>query len=430
VNLAHVEPIADAILYEGYLLYPYRSSALKNQERWTFGILHAPEDSAASGGLDPGRLQTECLLVATPDAEVELAVRFLHPARREVQRTSEGGFEPVESVSVGERRLEPGQEAAPVRIDAGPISLAELAREGLRRPFVSEAGRRTESVRDESGRVAALVIREHERLEGLLEATATPLAGGTYKLTVQVSNVTPARPGTLSERRGSVLRSLVSAHVVLGTRGGEFVSLLDPPMSLRAEAEACRNVGVWPVLVGTSGRRDTVLCSPIILDDFPAIAPESPGLSFDGLEIDEILTLRILTLTPDERRMMAAADDRARSLLERTENLGPEARARLHGALRRGPDVERPRTLEVDGVHLGAGDAVRLRPRGRRDIFDLALAGRRATILSAEQDYDGRAYFTVTVDDDPGRDLGAEGKPGHRFFFDPDEVEPWPGGGA
>jgi hypothetical protein len=65
-----------------------------------------------------------------------------------------------------------------------------------------------------------------------------------------------------------------------------------------------------------------------------------------------------------------------------------------------------------------------LRPRGRRDIFDLALTGRRATIVSAEQDYDGRAYFTVTVDDDPGRDLGTEGKPGHRFFFDPDEVEP------
>jgi hypothetical protein len=83
-----------------------------------------------------------------------------------------------------------------------------------------------------------------------------------------------------------------------------------------------------------------------------------------------------------------------------------------------------PRTLVVAGRPLGAGDRVRLRPQGRRDIFDLALAGRAATSLSVEQEWDDRLYFTVTVDDDPGRDLGREGKPGHRFFFGPEEVEP------
>jgi hypothetical protein len=75
------------------------------------------------------------------------------------------------------------------------------------------------------------------------------------------------------------------------------------------------------------------------------------------------------------------------------------------------------------GARFGPGDRVRLCPRGRADIFDLALAGRRATILSVEQDVEDRVYYTVTVDDDPGRDLGAAGKPGHRFFFAPDEVE-------
>ncbi len=226
--------------------------------------------------------------------------------------------------------------------------------------------------------------------------------------------MTPPRAAATEGDR-KVLDSFVSTHWILGVRGGELVSLLDPPPPLRAAAESCRNLGVWPVLVGARGRRDTVLCSPIILDDYPAVAPESPGDSFDGTEIDELLTLSILALSAEERQRMAAADERTRALLERTEGLRPEQLQRLHGTLRR--------PAPAAGAWLGPGDRVHLRPRGRADIFDLALAGRRATILSVEQDVEDRVYYTVTVDDDPGRDLGAEGKPGHRFFFAPEEVE-------
>ena len=77
-----------------------------------------------------------------------------------------------------------------------------------------------------------------------------------------------------------------------------------------------------------------------------------------------------------------------------------------------------------DGVVLSQGDCVRLRPRGGADILDLALAGRTATIESIEQDYEDRVYLAVTVDDDPGKELGMQRKPGHRFFFSPEEVEP------
>src|SRR6185312_7101888 len=90
------------------------------------------------------------------------------------------------------------------------------------------------------------------------------------------------------------------------------------------------------------------------------------------------------------------------------------------------PEWEPPgaRSVLVDGVHLKAGDRVRLWPLGDADIFDLALKGKAATVASIEQDLEGRIYVAVTIDDDPGRDLGAEGKPGHRFFFRPEEVEP------
>jgi hypothetical protein len=66
---------------------------------------------------------------------------------------------------------------------------------------------------------------------------------------------------------------------------------------------------------------------------------------------------------------------------------------------------------------------VRLRPQGRADIFDLALQGREATVVSVEEDFDGRMHVAVTVSDDPGSDLGRAGYPGHRFFFRPEEVE-------
>src|SRR4051812_8511938 len=91
-----------------------------------------------------------------------------------------------------------------------------------------------------------------------------------------------------------------------------------------------------------------------------------------------------------------------------------------------GPEADRRR---LKCVHIGPaevrqGDRVRLRPRGRADIFDLVLAGMTATVEAIEEDFDGRVYLAVTVDDDPGRDLGQLRQPGHRFFFQPEEVEP------
>jgi hypothetical protein len=224
-------------------------------------------------------------------------------------------------------------------------------------------------------------------------------------------------------------RSFVSPHTVLGVRGGEFVSMLDPPESLRLLAADCRNVGTWPVLVGEPGSRDTMLSSPIILYDYPRVAPESPGDFFDGTEIDELLALRILTLTSDEKRQMRAADGRANALLDRIEALDESQLARLHGAKRteaRGQRTEKTAYLSSVLCPLSPirpGDRVRLCPRSRADAFDMLLAGTSATVLSIEQDYEGTTFLAVTVDDDPGRDLGDEGKPGHRFFFRPDEVE-------
>jgi hypothetical protein len=80
--------------------------------------------------------------------------------------------------------------------------------------------------------------------------------------------------------------------------------------------------------------------------------------------------------------------------------------------------------VQISGVDLKPGDHVRLRPRAGGDIFDLALSGKTATIESIEEDYENNVHLAVVVDDDPGKDLGLERQPGHRFFFSPAEVEP------
>ena len=90
--------------------------------------------------------------------------------------------------------------------------------------------------------------------------------------------------------------------------------------------------------------------------------------------------------------------------------------------------TERLESAWVRGVLVQPGSAVRLRPSGRADILDLALRGRTAAVESLEVDYEGRVYVAVVVDDDPGRELGRDGKPGHRFFFRTDEIEPLNGG--
>ena len=350
MDFGPAEAVARSILYEGYLLYPYRRSSLKNERYWGLG------------GVVPGTpLHSECLLQASPTARLEVKLRFLQLD--------------------GELRQEREVKLGPWSPDRAPA-----------------------------------IHRFHcpAAVDGTLEVGATPLESELWKLRFRVVN---------EAARVDEATTLHAAHILAGVEGGAFVSLIDPPERLRPAALGCRNVGVWPVLAGEPGSTGLLLCSPIILYDHPAIAPESPGDLFDGTEIDEILTLRILTLTDDERRELAAGDPRVRELLARTEALGPDDLARLHGATRRllrggqPPSAFRP------------GDRVRLRPRPRGDVLDVALAGRAATVTSIEQDLEGRTHVTVTVDDDPGRNLGTEGWTGHRFFFAPEEVEPVQGGG-
>jgi hydrogenase maturation protease len=160
------------------------------------------------------------------------------------------------------------------------------------------------------------------------------LQNSLFKATVRIRNCTPFDPPANVSREQALMFSLASAHTILGVEGGEFISLLDPPAGYQDQATGCENVGTWPVLAGDEGSSQVMLSSPIILYDHPQIAPESAGNLFDGTEIDEILLLRIMTLTEDEKREIRQCDDHVRGVLERTENMPQEQFLKLHGVLR------------------------------------------------------------------------------------------------
>ncbi len=273
MNLELVEKVANAVLYEGYMLYPYTASSVKNQQRWNFGVLSPP-------AYDTSQMQTECLVLG--DATVSATVRFLQVT---------------------------GSETTEHRIELGNISLA--APQDLDFNFNSSQGA-------VQGRVSAV----------LESVTASP---ELFRLTLRISNLSAVRPATRDE---ALAHSMLSTHAILTLTKGEFVSLIDPPSQYREAAAACRNIGTFPVLAGPEGARDCMLSSPIILYDYPQVAPESPGDLFDALEIDEILTLRILTLSDEEKAEIREGDQRARQVLERSESMPPEQLMKLHGALR------------------------------------------------------------------------------------------------
>jgi hypothetical protein len=447
-----VEKIATAVLYEGYVLWPYRRSAQKNQKRWTFGGVYPRAYSEAEGGNDPWLMQTQCLVVGEKPT-VEVKVRFLHVVKRKVAKLSgtrtirRGGFQTrppqgvgkglefVDELRVGRERYLAWEEAAEREVVVSGLDLRELETP-MRAAISVPAGSEEERLADGDGRAVGALVRTWRSLEGMVEVGAEPVRGGLFKLTVKIMNTAPWRG---QNREETLEHTLVSTHTILKVEDGEFISLMDPPEKLKRLAEECDNVKTWPVLAGERDRR-TILSSPIILYDYPQIAPESPGDLFDGGEIDQLLTLSILSLTDEEKEEARATDPRAREILDRSESLTEEDLMGLHGAvrglhtLRGGEQIDpfeveglyrsAPSSVTVGGVEVKSGSRVRLWPRAGRDIFDIALSGKVAIVEKIEQDFEDRVHLAVSVEDDPGREMVDMPVLGHRFFFSPEEVEP------
>jgi hypothetical protein len=362
------------VLYEGYLLYPYRASALKNQLPWQFGIV-APRNPDGADP-EPWFSQTDCYVEAAPDARLQLRLRCL---------------------TVGSQ----AEKGVRQSIDVGPFELGDTARHdvGL----------------DVPGIAARLLI------------DVTP-ADRVNKLRIRLENLELWQPQFGTDRGALLQHSLVSAHLLLAVEGTSFVSLLEPPAEHAAVVETCVNEHTWPVLVGERGQQNLMLSSPIVLYDYPQIAPESPGDLCDATEIDEILSLRILTMTDEEKRQARATDPMASAILDRTEAMQPDTLAALHGTMRSvdffnpvGDSTPETASVNVQGGAVAKGSHVVLRPNRRADAMDMFLSGQPATVSGVYRDVDDRVYVAVTVDADPAAQL--HGEFGRFFYFNPDEIE-------
>ena len=323
--------IAEAVLYEGYLLWPYRRSARKNQQRWTFGGVHPRAYSEARGEDDPWVMQTQCLVLGDEEPTIEVQVRFLHVVERKVGVKSGEALEFVDELRVGGELHLPWDEAAEREIAVGRFKLPELLGSSGQAEIDIPGGSSEEPLAEPTGEVVGALVRSWRPLHGAVEVGAEPLREGAYRVTVRITNTTPWGG---EDRESTLKQTFVSTHTTLEVEGGEFVSLMDPPEELREAAEGCENLKTWPVLVGEEGEKNMLLSSPIILYDYPQIAPESPGDLFDGTEIDQMLILNVLNLTDEEKEEMRASDPRGREILERCESLSTEELMKLNGTFR------------------------------------------------------------------------------------------------
>jgi hypothetical protein len=428
--------LADTVLYEGYALYPYRRSSGKNRVRWQFGVLAprawvdsgGPVSDGVAGSTESWWQQTECLLEAPGSATVRVRVRFLQTQAKAVEEAlSDGTFRPVERLDLGDRTEVPFDEAVSREVEVA-ARLDDLLAAELVHPFGAPAVRRAEPVRDGRGRQTGRLVRTSYRLSGTLRMAAEQVAAPfpLLRLRIGIENAdfdTPAHLG----RDEALRRALLATHCLVATDNGSFLSALDPPEWAAPAAAGCRNVRTFPVLAGRPGSSDQVLCAPIILYDGVTVAAESPGDLHDAAEIDEILSLRTLTLTEEEKREARGTDPRVAALLDRVEGMPPEVMAKLHGAIRSlQPGQPGPASTDavlVEGVRVRRGSRVRLDPRRRgTDAHDMFLAGRTARVEAVLRDVDGSQHVAVTIEDDPSAELHQWY--GRFHYYRPDEIHP------
>jgi len=445
MTLTAARQVADAVLYEGYLLYPYRASSSKNVVRWQFGVL-GPDGAAGAGVGELPSMSAEVLMESAPKATVDVLLRFLQVQARVVQSWTGTDWADADELNVGGTRWISFHEATPRELPLPALSAQD--RELL---VDVPGGEEIEELYDGS-RLVGRLVRTRWPLSG--RVTLTARGGSDKRLTrlgITVRNDTTWSAGAVegcTDRDAAARYSFVGTHLLLTGTGARFVSLLEGPDWSDVDARSCEQSRCWPVLIADDEGGDAVLVAPIILGDHPTIAPESAGDLFDATEIDEILTLRVMTMTEAEKAEARGTDPRAAAILARCDSMTDSSMELLHGARRDDgiptygdgelAGIEVPwwdadadaqaepeqDVVMVGGVPVAKGMRVLLRPSRRADAQDIFLAGMTAVVARVYFDVDGNTHVAVALEDDPGADL--YDATGRFYYFSPDEVEPLP----
>jgi hypothetical protein len=398
---------------------------------------------------------------------VTVHLRFLQLQRRVVETADSdhlSGFVPADQIVVDDELVFSWDEAVEQEVSWPAFTFGELA-DAIRRPIAIAGGDQIEPLRRADGSSVGRIVRRRWPLDAELRVQTSEV-DGYLRLSVSVENTTllaadagarsahalPRAAALAQSPEEAVQTSLIGAHLLLQATGADFVSLLEPPPAAAAAASSCHQHRCWPVLAGPPGSTDVVLASPIILYDHPEVAPQSAGALFDSTEIDEILTLRVMTMTDAEKAEARATDPRAGEIIDRCDQMTPEMLQQLHGILRepRAPVVEPPvwsdppgaepvpwwdpgadesvrpevDAVQINGVSVSKGSVVRIHPSRRADAQDLFFAEQDARVMAVVSDVDGGVHVAVVLLDDPAADL--HDWYGRYLYFAPEELEPLP----
>ena len=276
-----IEKICNALLYEGYALFPYRKNALKNQKRFNFGVL-SPKSWAEKQINEHYFQQVELLVLTEKETNITFQTQFLQLSNDTEWQTAT------------ERQI------------AGEFSLDNLK----------------------------IVEYKEDNLFGKVKISSEHLANNVFKVRFVIENLTEISNAETSTREQVLQFSFVSTHTIFQAENARFISQLEPPHEFVELTKSLQNIGVFPVLIGDKFKQNNVLASPIILYDFPEASEKSFDNFFDGLEIDELMILNIMALTDEEKRQIAETDERTRQIIEKINSATPEDLLRLHASLR------------------------------------------------------------------------------------------------
>ena len=326
-----LENLTRTLLYEGYSLYPYHRSAIKNQKPVPFGVVF-PQSYNSYNEHSHAMMQSQCIITGNEDSLINITVRFLHLKKTELFEKNENAFIPVYNLNIKDKIYQAGWQTVERKISTGDLPISSLVEN---KKIISLEFNRiydNEAIYDDEV-IAGRQINRISEITGTVTIEASTVdIPDTFRLTVTVANTTPVQNAGAITRDEALCQSFLSTHLILEADDAKFISQQDPGEKWKTAVNACENKNTWPILIDEA---DTMLLSsPIILYDHPQINPQSQGDLFDSTEIEEALLLHVSVLSDDEKKRIGNSDEKLQHMLNKVSQVTPEELINFHGVMK------------------------------------------------------------------------------------------------
>lgn len=325
-----VDNLTRTLLYEGYSLFPYHRSAIKNQKPIPFGVVY-PHDYHSCNEHAHAEMVTDCIVDGNKNSEININVRFLHLIKTEIFSKEKENFVPVYELNLNGELYQSGWQTIERKISKGNLTITSPTKEMETLPFNFENEFESILLKNENGEITGKKITSILPVEGAVVIKAIPMEnmGNAFRIIVFINNNTPVINAQNISRDEIFRQSFLSTNTILNVENGEFISLQNPGEKWKDLIDECKNKDTWPILI--DGSNTTLLSSPIIVYDYPKINPKSKGDLFDSLEIEEALMLHFSVMSDEEKEKIAQSDEKLRSMLNKVSQVTPDEIISLHG---------------------------------------------------------------------------------------------------